>query len=427
MCASSRPRSFQGWCMTFVSLAVTTTAFGVLYSFGIFFKFWLHEWGCTRAFLSGVFSTAFLIYGLASVLMGGLTDRYGPKKTIAVGGIIMGVGALITSQIHQAWGLYITFGLMIGVGVGTSYSPTVSTISRWFGEKKGVPVGIVVSGLGLGTLVYSPLARALVDSFGWRVTYTIFGVIILSVYLVAACVLKRDPAGGRSGFGVQGEVVQNGQKEPFAPVSARLDTPRTTWDALKAREFWILFFVHCLWVLGMVIPMVHLVPYGTDRGVMPDEAALMLAFLGGVSVLGRLVFGACCERIGTKNSLLILLMMHACTMGWLILSGRSWMLWIFSLVFGFCYGALASVFPLITSEYFGLTALGSIFGLVLLGATLGGLVGPWLAGYIFDVTHQYFLGFLSGATSMVLAAALTLALPKNRRGLSNSSILSKHA
>ena len=95
--------------MTFASLGVTTTAFGVLYSFGIFFKFWLHEWGCTRAFLSGVFSLAFLIYGLASVLMGSLTDRYGPRKTVAGGGLIMGAGALITSQIQEAWALYITF------------------------------------------------------------------------------------------------------------------------------------------------------------------------------------------------------------------------------------------------------------------------------------------------------------------------------
>ena len=161
----------------------------------------------------------------------------------------------------------------------------------------------------------------------------------------------------------------------------------------------------------MAIPLVHLVPYATDIGVSLDTAAAMLAVLGGVSVLGRLALGALGEGIGTRNALRIMLLIQALSMLWLAASTGPWMLWMFSFLFGFSYGGLASMFPLVTAEYFGVAAMGSIFGLILLGATLGGTVGPWLAGFIFDLAGQYFYGFLAGMISMGMGLILTLYLP----------------
>ncbi len=404
---------FYGWKIVFVSLAVTTTAFGVLYSFGVFFKLWLNEWGCSRAYLSGVFSLAFFVYGISSFFMGNLTDRYGPRKTIAVGGIIMGAGAVLTSMVYSASYLYITFGMMIGIGVGTSYSPTASTVSRWFKVKKGMAIGIVVAGLGLGTFVYSPLARVLIAWSNWRIAFLCFGVMIWTVYLTAAWIVRKEPLD--LGLKPYGEIGNNSRRKDEREVKDHLSPDDllgvNTVSALKKPYFWILFFVHCLWVLGMAIPMVHLVPYATDMGIEPGKAAAMLAVLGGVSILGRLVLGGIGERIGTKNSLLLLLFLQSMTMIWLAGSKGPWMLWTFAFCFGFTYGGLASIFPLITVQYFGLFAMGSIFGLVLLGATLGGVTGPWLAGLIFDVTNKYFWGFLIGAGSMATGILLTLFLP----------------
>jgi len=409
-----RSKIFYGWKITFISLAVTTTAFGVLYSFGVFFKLWLEEWACKRAFLSGVFSLSFLTYGIASFLMGRLTDRYGPRKTLAIGGLIMGAGALTTSLLNQAWTLYITFGLMIGIGVGTSYAPTASTVSRWFVEKKGVAVGIVVSGLGLGTLVFSPLVKLFINLWNWRTAFVILGFLIWAVYFTAAFIMRRDP----QDLGLQpyGQAAQrcskkngiNCSRDNLSRSSANLNIG--TRDAVKMSRFWILFVIHCLWVLGMAIPMVHLYPYATDIGVSPTKAALMLAFVGGVSVLGRLVFGAIGAKIGLKKSLGLLLLFQALTMLWLASSEEIWMIWTFSFLFGFSYGGLASIFPLVTSEYFGLFAMGAIFGLILLGATIGGVIGPWIAGFIFDLTGKYFWGFIVGAVSMLLALGLSILL-----------------
>jgi OFA family oxalate/formate antiporter-like MFS transporter len=414
MSDQKRSSIFYGWKITFISLAVTTTAFGVLYSFGVFFKLWLEEWACNRAFLSGVFSLSFLMYGIASFFMGRLTDRYGPRKTLALGGLIMGAGALATAWLNHAGALYLTFGLMIGIGVGTSYSPTASTVSRWFIAKKGLAVGTVVAGLGLGTLIYSPLAKLFIGLWNWRVAFIVLGILIWAVYFTAAYIIRRDPKDlGLQPYGAASAMHTNKmhpKESKESPPGPAISLDIGVRDALKMSRFWLLFTIHLLWVLGMATPMVHLVPYATDIGVSPGRATLMLAVIGGISVLGRVALGAVGEKLGLKKSLALLLIIQALTMFWLAFSKETWMVWIFSFLFGFSYGGLASIFPLVTVEYFGLFAMGAIFGLILLGATIGGVIGPWLAGFIFDLTSRYFWGFIAGGLSMLLGLVLVIML-----------------
>jgi MFS family permease len=138
----------------------------------------------------------------------------------------------------------------------------------------------------------------------------------------------------------------------------------------------------------------------------------MQALIGGMSILGRVSLGVLTERMGPKVSLIGLLWFQMLTMLWLIVSHSEWMLWVFTTLFGFSYGGVASVFPLMTEELFGLKALGAIFGLILLGATLGGTIGPTLAGFIFDSTQGYSGGFLAGSLSMAVGAMLSLFIPR---------------
>ncbi len=325
----------------------------------------------------------------------------------------MAAGALLTSMINTGWLLYLTFGVMIGIGVGTSYAPTVSTVSRWFIRKKSVAISIVVAGLGLGTFVFSPLARIFIENYGWRNAFVCFGFIILVVYMFAALIIRRQPSD--LNFMAYGKRVENNRyvvQKQYGKLSGTYVTHGlNTIKALNTAYFWILFFVHCFWVCGMAIPMVHLIPHATDLGIDAEKGAVMLGVLGGISVLGRLVLGGLGERYGIKNLLVMVLILQSATMIWLSLSNVSWMLWSFALCFGFTYGGVASMIPLMTAEYFGLVAMGSIFGLILLGATLGGVIGPWVAGLMFDVTNNYFWGFIIGAASMITSVLLTICLP----------------
>lgn len=390
---------FFGWWVALVSLCLTTTAFGVFYSFSVFMPTWLDKWGSSRAFLSGVYSLSFLMYGLASVVMGYLTDRFGLRRTLALGGAIMGSGCLLTALVQSDWVLYLSWGLAIGIGVGTSYSPTAAAVSRWFIHQKGLAVGLVVSGLGLGTLIFPPLVENLIARLGWRVTVAILGLIVWVVYFGAAFFIRGHPE--EKGLTPLGQAARPTESTDSAVPAVPAKGSLLFAEAIRERSFWILFVIHGLWVMGMSMTMVHLVPFALDLGQSAATAALMLALVGGLSVLGRVALAVVIEKLGTKWSLIGLMMFQAGTMLLLALSRSAWGLWFFTVLFGFSYGGLASVFPLATSEFFGLKNMGSIFGVILLGATLGGAIGPTLAGYVFDVTNEYYLAFMSACLAMI--------------------------
>ncbi len=333
----------------------------------------------------------------------------------------MGTGCILTAAIENAWLTYLTWGIMVGIGVGTGYAPTATTVSKWFVKQKGLAMGIVVSGLGLGTLAFAPLSGLLIDWLGWRCASLFLGLIIWTVYLGGALVIRRDPQElGLEPLGARSPAASSASEEGKGTSKASLSIvqPQSVSlpQAIRDRKLWMLFAIHGFWVLGMAIPLVHLVPYATDIGSTAKNAALMQAMLGGMSVLGRVALGVFTERVGTKASLVGLLLVQMGSMIWLIMSHCQWMLWVFTVIFGLSYGGLASVFPLMTEELFGLRALGAIFGLVLLGATVGGTIGPILAGFIFDSTNAYWGGFLAGSVSMGIGAAVSgLIASKNQK------------
>ncbi len=415
--STEESKLFYGWFVTGASLCITSTAFGILYSFGVFFKPWLSEWSMSRAFLSGVFSLTFLIYGISSFVMGFLSDRYGPRRTLAFGGLMMGTGCILTALNQTGWLIYFTWGIMVGIGVGTAYAPTVATVPKWFVRQKGLAMGIVVSGIGLGVLVFSPLCEFLIGKLGWRSAVVLLGFVIWIVYLGGAFVIRRDPGElGLKPLGLNStDSYQAEDQEKEASEHSASVKPFQSFNlaqAIRTRTFWILFFVYGFWVLGITIPIVHLVPYATDMGLAAKRAASMQALLGGMSILGRVSLGVLTERMGPKVSLIGLLWFQMLTMLWLIVSHSEWMLWVFTTLFGFSYGGVASVFPSMTEELFGLKALGAIFGLILLGATLGGTIGPTLAGFIFDSTQGYWGGFLAGSLSMAVGVMVSLFIPR---------------
>ena len=392
-------------------MVITTTAFGVFYSFSVFLTAWLEQWPVSRAFLSGVFSLSFLMYGLASVAMGYLADRFGFRRAIALGGFIMGAGCILCSFVQSVWVLYLSWGLAVGIGVGSSYSPTATAVSRWFVRKKGLCVGLVVSGLGLGTVIYPPLFESIMARWGWRTAAVVLGLVVWVVYFACTLIIRGDPAAKNLvPLGLENPHGQADGSSLKGAVSGQGAASLTLSQAARTRSMWLLFVIHGLWVLGMSMSMVHLVPYAIDLGVPSATAALMLALVGGLSVAGRVVLAVVIEKLGTKWSLVCLMFIQAGSMLLLTFEGSENVLWCFTVLFGFTYGGLASVFPLATSEYFGLKNMGSIFGVVLLGATLGGTAGPTLAGGIFDMTRAYHLAFLSAFSAMIIGGLLPFLL-----------------
>jgi len=402
---SKGSRFYYGWVVVIASFLMTFMFFSIQYNFGVFSKPLLDKFGWTRALTSGAFSLYMIVHGLSAILMGTLSDRYGPRITFGVSGFLGGLGMVLCSQIVDLWQFYAFFGLLIGVGTGAAFSPPMSTTAKWFVKRRGLALGIVASGIGFGTLIMSPVANYLISAYGWQMAYIIVGFIAWIVLIPTALMIKAGPVENNA-------LSYSKNKEEGGNVSDEWDTS----EAVKTRSFWLFLFSNLLWVLCLQMVMVHIYYYATDIGAPSMIAAGVLALIGGFSVLGRLVIGGASDRIGTKRAWLFCLVCQIVIMFWLTMSESVWTLYLFAPVFGFSYGGIVPLVPAITGEFFGTKNLGAIIGFMGFGPTIGGVLGPFIAGYIFDVTGSYYFAFLLGVAATIMATVFAIQTKKPERG-----------
>lgn len=399
------PTIFYGYKIIIASFFITAVSYGSLYTFGIYFKPIMSEFDWTRAVTSGAFSLAFLLSGLAGVIAGGLSDKYGPRKIITACGLFLGIGLSLMSQISTIWQLYLLYGVLVGIGV-SSVVPVLSLIARWFVKRRGFMTGIVASGIGIGTAVMPLLVTYLIETFSWRTSFIITGPIVLFVVIVAAQFIKRNPA--EIGLVPYDE---DGQKQD---VTLPESQDFSLLLAVRSRSFLVLSVVVFLFWFCQQIIMVHIVPHATDLDISKTTAASIVSVIGALSILGRLAIGYTCDRIGNKLSLIIVLIVVSIAILWLQFAEPLWMFYIFAILFGFSYGGLVAVNTPITAELFGLKSHGAILGMIIFISTIGGAIGPVLAGRIFDVTDSYKLIFLVCIAFSVISFVFALLLKRLR-------------
>ncbi len=376
------PGIFYGYFIVFLCFIILMMMWGSYYAFGVFFKPILTEFGWTRATVAGATSLAMIVSGLIAIAMGSLTDRLGPRLVLTVSGILLGIGYGLMSKVTEVWQLYLFYGIIIGIGMGGSFIPLVSTVARWFEKKRGAMTGVIVAGVGIGAMLGSPVAVRLISFFGWRISYLIMGCTVFVVIVLAAQFMKRDPSiVGLSAFG------ENKKETTAKPIMKMIDL--TLREAVYTGRFWA--FTAMFFCFGFCVQtiMVHIVPHALELGLSPANAANMLATIGGVSILGKILMGLASDRIGNRNIILISLILLSLTMLWLLTAKESWMLFLFSALFGYAYGGTVAVNSPLAVDLFGLSSHGLIFGVAGIGFNLGGAAGPLLTGHIFDITGNY--------------------------------------
>ena len=402
-----RPRFFYGWVIVTASFFAEVMAYGAMYSFGVFFKPLCEEFGWTRAMTAGAFSTYMLAHGLFYIVSGMLTDRYGPRIAVGLGGLLMGIGLCLTSQISAMWQFYLFFGLIVGIGMGSVYVPLAATTTRWFEKKRGLVLGIVIAGSPAGSVIFSLLAQYLILNYGWRTSYITTGLATLVIVIAASLFLRRTPEDmGLLPLGAEakseGADLKNNQMEKGHSLA----------EAIKTRTFWVIGSINFIYVTASFVPMTHIVVHAIDMGIEPMIAASILAFIGGGQIAGRLVGGIISDRIGSKNTLLISLSLLAICLFWIIWIKEVWMFYLFALIFGFSFGAAVPQMPSLVGEFFGLRKMGIILGSVTAFATAGGAVGSWFGGYIFDITGAYSAAFMTGGITVLISLILALLFLK---------------
>ena len=166
---------FYGWVIVVACMGIMAMHTGLMYTYGIFFKHLTADFGWSRGATSGVHSVFMITHGLFATGMGWLVDRFGPAKIMTFCAFIAGLGLVLTSQIQALWQLYIAYGVIFGIGASGGFITTMATTARWFVKRRGLALGIVASGAGLGTLLLAPISERLIDSFGWSLAYIVLG------------------------------------------------------------------------------------------------------------------------------------------------------------------------------------------------------------------------------------------------------------
>lgn len=404
---------FYGWVIVAACTVTLVIHAGVFYSYGIFFKHLIAEFGWSRAATSGVHSLFMVIHGGSAIVMGWLVDRFGPAKVMSVCGFITGLGLVLTSQINALWQLYVTYGLIVGIGVGAGFTPVMATTTRWFIKHRGLALGIVASGTGLGTLILAPVAERLITAFGWSTAYFILGVVAWVVLIPSALFLRRDPVEkGLLPYGTDKSLPTFDINQQAGTGKAKSESGIALKAAARYKPLWILCSVFFLFNFCLQMVMIHLVNYATDMGITSFIAATFISIIGLGGFLGRLIMGTASDRIGSNNALSICCAILMITMVFLIFARELWMFYLFAVIFGFAYGGEVPQMPVLVGRFFGLRAVAALVGVVVFGATIGGAIGVWMGGQIFDVTQSYQVAFIIAAIASLAAVIITLTLKK---------------
>jgi sugar phosphate permease len=419
--SQSQTRIAAGWWVVAGSFLVYFMSGGLFYTATVFLKALTADFGWSRGEVSGAFAVGFLLTGFAAPFWGRLADRRGPRAALLPGAILTGLFAIALSQIASLFALYALYALLTIAAAGISLIPVSVMISNWFVEKRGRAMGIANTGEGLGALLLTPLAALLIARFGWRSAYVVLGAGLLVVLIPVVLSLRGRP----QDVGLLPDGLAAGEGDPpampalegesaaaVAPAASPIADPDLTLAAaLRSSTFWITCIAWFIVLMPVAAVTLHQVPLMTDLGLSIERASLIAALAAGMSIVGRAGFGLLSERypIRVVFALCYVALGAGVALLWAATQLGPATLWLYVVVFGVAIGGAFALAPLFVAAIFGVRALGEIFGVLAIAATLGGAIGPWLAGVLFDRTGSYEV-VLPLAVGATLVAAVMIGL-----------------
>jgi MFS transporter, OFA family, oxalate/formate antiporter len=317
------------------------------------------------------FSLLLGVLTAGSTVGGRLQDRVGPRPVVMWGGVVLGVGFFLASFTTKAvpWLLWLTYGVVGGFGMGMIYSTVIACCQKWFPDKRGFITGIIVSALGFGGVVFTPIARILIKSVGELQTFAWLGVIFVVVCVGFSFLVRNPPAGWAPPGWVPKASKHNIIAQDFTPT-----------QMLRTPQFYLVTCTLLLACMAGLMMIGFASPIAVAKGLSVQVAAIGVMVISIFNSFGRLFWGWVSDRLGRKLTVMILLVATAgiiLLVNWV--SGS--MLLALIAVVGFSYGGFLGVFPAITADYWGPKNMGVNYGIVLLGFGIGAIASSYIAGY----------------------------------------------
>ena len=380
--------------------------YGVWYSYSVFLVALVGHFGWSRSITAGAMSVFILVHGSFGPIAGRLVERFGPRRLMLVGSLVMASGLALASLIQTWWQLYLSYGVLTAIGLGAcGWVPSVILAEKWFPNRVGTALGIVTAGIGVGILGVVPLTNFLVETLDWRRAFQALAVLVAVVIAPAALFVLREPK--------LPPVAQHRPDDASAPLPDHYWTVRS---ALRSRAFH--FAVLAFFTGGSLSQMLlmHQFAFMVDHGVAKTAGSVIVGVIGIASIPAKIVWGTLSDRIGRELTysvgLACILLSVLCLAFIGALPGLAMPI-AFALLLGTGYAANAPIIPAAARDLFAGPKFPSIFGTLAMFAALGGATGSWLGGALYDLTGDYRVMLLvAGALAICAPCMLWIAAPR---------------
>jgi len=372
---------------------------GVWYSSSVFFVALLREFGREYAITAGIFSVFTAVYGISGMLVGGLTDRFGPRRMILTGGLLCPAGLLGNSLSPAIGYFYLTHGILAAAGMAAmGYVPVSVLLTQRFHRRRGLALGIASAGTGFGILVVVPLMQLAIDHVGWRLAYVALAAICLAATVPVALFAIPEPP-----------MSPSGQPDSVGGPGLLAGPGKASWtlaSAFWSREFWLLALTFTFLNTPVQLALTHHVAHLVEVGQSKTFVAAVVGLMGLMSIPGKITWGFLSDRWWLETVYLAGVSCLIAALVALLLIGpatATWALYLYAALMAFGYAVSPAMTPMLSGRFFSGPHFGIIFGAINILYHLGAAAGVWMAGYIHDMTGSYQIAFLGS----ILSAAAT--------------------
>jgi MFS family permease len=382
------------WIVASLFLSMVLVNGPVLGTPGVFFMPLLKEFGVQRAQLSLMSSLMFVGFGMAAPFSGWLLDRIEARVVMVSGAVLTGLTFVELGRVHSFTGLVAAY-MILGFGAGgATFVPTQFVITNWFGARRGAALGIAFVGMAVGPMLAAVVAQHLISTLGWRIAYQVLPIpmLVIAIPVIAIAIRSRPP-----------KTVAPGGEHAAEPVDGM-----EVGVALRSRSFWLLTGAFLLFGLAANGIAFHLVPYLRGRGYDAGFAALALSLMFGAGALGDLTFGVLGDRMRSRVAMGLNLIVLAVVAVTLLRAPGPELVMVLAIAFGITNAGPTVLEPMVAADCFGLKRFGSLTGLVHIGGTTGAVLGPVIAGAVFDLTGSYWPAFDAFIVILLASGAMVM-------------------
>ena len=374
-------------------------ALGSLYAWSVFVLPLEREFGWTRAQTSWVFTIAIVTFAVTFIFAGRMQDVRGPRLCAFLGAVLVSLGFFLASFTTSLAYLYLIFAV-VGAGNGFGYATPMPVASKWFPDKRGLVVGLMVGGYGAGSAIIGPVASSLIQSMGWRPTFRLLGGVFFVMGMIGTWLLTNPPVGYRpSGW------------TPPATAAARRDF--STAEMLRTPQFYGLWLAYCLGATAGLMTISQLVPFARSAGLGPAAATFAITVGAFGNAGGRILSGWLSDMMGRLTTLRVMVLASAVAMPALFIWRQEVLLfYILVAVVYWCYGTQLSVFASATADLYGTRNLGLNYGVLFTAWGAAGILGPMIAARVYDASGGYRYAFYA-ASGLAVVAFVSLTLAKS--------------